>query len=346
MQIADFIDSKDIREHLKKIDYKFKSDEAAFVVWQSSNKSIEKKHEGYEWIINNMPDMNLKERVPRAYRGEGELDVPEYHSLHNILKKHMETEKSILNLATENEDGAVFLFKTYSKGDLASFEDERLFQNIEAMTEAIEAEKKEYGFDCLYLKKQWIFHDNTMQKPKYVWIKTNPDGIVFDYRTSGILTELQWAVEYVLDEMWFDIPTPFQKGDVVCNSYCLGDHPELEEPFVLDTICYWGVEDIDDAKRRHAWSSMDMTAYGYFPCEDGRIYKECMHNYLCLEYYRKNYENEKRILKALSNYIKGEIDTVLMLHAYDVILKEEDLKRLQNKSYFMDEYLSKAGIKD
>ena len=32
MKITDFIDSKDIRAYLKKIDYKFKSDEAAFVI--------------------------------------------------------------------------------------------------------------------------------------------------------------------------------------------------------------------------------------------------------------------------------------------------------------------------
>ena len=82
-----FIDSKDIREHLKKIDYKFKPDEAAFAIWQSHNKPISEKHEGYEWIINNMPDMNLKERVPRAYREGDVIDSHQYHSLHYILKK-------------------------------------------------------------------------------------------------------------------------------------------------------------------------------------------------------------------------------------------------------------------
>ena len=42
---------------------------------------------------------------------------------------------------------------------------------------------------------------------------------------------------------------------------------------------------------------------------------------------------------------KGEYDE-LMLYAYDVILKEEDLKKLQNKNCFIDEYLIKAGIKE
>lgn len=345
MDIVKFIDSKDIREYLKEIDYKFKPDEAAFVVWQSKNQSIPEKHKGFEWIINNMPDMDLKVSIPRAYYDGDELDTPENRSLHTILKKHIETENMILNLIS-NEADTVFSFETHAKGDICSNEDERLFENIEAITEAIKIEKKEYNFDCLYLKKQWIFNDSDSKKTKYVQIKTNSDGVVFSYHTNSILTDLQWDVEYVLDEMWFDIPTPFKKGDVVCSAYCLGDYPHHEDPFVLDKICYWGVEDIDDAKRRHAWGSMDMTACGYFQYEDGRIYKECMHNYLCLEYYRKNYENEKRILKALSNYIKGDIDMELMLYAYDVILKEEDLKKLQNKNCFIDEYLVKAGIKD
>ena len=41
-----------------------------------------------------------------------------------------------------------------------------------------------------------------------------------------------------------------------------------------------------------------------------------MHDYLGLEYYTGPLGGKKRILKAVSNYLKGEIDLTLALNAY------------------------------
>ena len=53
---------------------------------------------------------------------------------------------------------------------------------------------------------------------------------------------------------------------------------------------------------------------------------------------------KKRILKALSNYIKGEISEELLLRAYQIILLEETRNDLMPRAWFTDEGLKLAGI--
>ena len=60
-------------------------------------------------------------------------------------------------------------------------------------------------------------------------------------------------------------------------------------------------------------------------------------------YYRGELSGKKRILKALSNYIKGEIDVGLFANAYHKILCEEYAKS-QNPWNITPEGLAAAGI--
>ena len=62
------------------------------------------------------------------------------------------------------------------------------------------------------------------------------------------------------------------------------------------------------------------------------------------EYYpSERLTGRRRILKALSNYEKGEIDVVLFARAYHQILLEEDAKDHMPKEY-TDEGLRLAGL--
>ena len=90
--------------------------------------------------------------------------------------------------------------------------------------------------------------------------------------------------------------------------------------------------------------SSDMIATGYFQEECGSIYYECMHSYMNLEYYRDELTGKRRILKALSSFMKEEIDIALYSDAYRVILLEEYTKENFPK-YYTDEGLELAGLK-
>ena len=135
------------------------------------------------------------------------------------------------------------------------------------------------------------------------------------------------------------------------------------EPFVLTDLCSWGSHELKingypDKNSRYAHADRqlryhrenadetDMTAYGYFQWEDGRVYYECMHHYLDLEYYREEPQGVRRILKAFSSFEKEEISSDLFALAYHAILEEEKSKREREElSCFTDEGLRLAGLK-
>ena len=43
--ILQFVNSKDIREYLRTIDYQFNALEAAWLIWQSRNTTVEERHQ-------------------------------------------------------------------------------------------------------------------------------------------------------------------------------------------------------------------------------------------------------------------------------------------------------------
>ena len=87
-----------------------------------------------------------------------------------------------------------------------------------------------------------------------------------------------------------------------------------------------------------------MTAHGYWQRDNGQIYWECMHDYLSLEYYDGDFKGEKRILKALSSFLKGEITEVMLMTIYRIVLGEKELKDLKYNMNFMEETLNQAGF--
>ena len=86
-----------------------------------------------------------------------------------------------------------------------------------------------------------------------------------------------------------------------------------------------------------------MKVWGFFLKYDGTLQYEDMYNYMNLEYFRGELSGKKRILKALSNHIKGEIDVGLFANAYHKILCEEYAKS-QNPWNITSEGLAAAGI--
>ena len=80
--------------------------------------------------------------------------------------------------------------------------------------------------------------------------------------------------------LWFDIPIPFKKGDLVCDCF-------RKEPFVLMGTTPWYFRQ-NPPKRDLRWhtDSSDMDAHGYrpttaeaYPCDDYRC------DYMNLQYY-------------------------------------------------------------
>ena len=61
MDISSFINSRDIWDYHREIGYEYNALEAAWLVSQCNNKTLKQKHEAWQWIIDNMPDMEVKD---------------------------------------------------------------------------------------------------------------------------------------------------------------------------------------------------------------------------------------------------------------------------------------------
>ena len=68
MNIFDFINSKDIGEHLKRIEYPLNALEASWIVYQNTTHSMAQKMEAWRWIMDNMEDCEVPERINCIYR--------------------------------------------------------------------------------------------------------------------------------------------------------------------------------------------------------------------------------------------------------------------------------------
>lgn len=84
MDIYNFINSKDIRNYLRKINYEFTPVEAAWLVWQYFDATRQEKFEAWQEIIDTMPDCPVE--VCKGF------DVDGYESLHEVLKEYMKND--------------------------------------------------------------------------------------------------------------------------------------------------------------------------------------------------------------------------------------------------------------
>mgnify|MGYP004499874583 FL=1 len=156
----------------------------------------------------------------------------------------------------------------------------------------------------------------------------------------------EWDVIEMFDLMWFVCPTPFVRGDIVYAPNIARTYPPTPEvkPFVLDRLCYENADSRYFSNKYDHGDCTDMTAVGYFQDDDGKIFMECMHDYLSLEYYNDRIDGKLRILKALSKYLKGEIPLDLLLNAYDIVMKEENLSKTKRYMNFLEQDLKDIGI--
>ncbi len=116
LDIYSFFNSKDIGEHCRSIGYNFTPAEMTAIIYKS-NKPLEKKHEAYQKIIDDYPDMPMPIHIPTIeeqrewYRHLSEeepvlllpisfytIHVPSRQaseSLHRYLEEWMEWEKQL-----------------------------------------------------------------------------------------------------------------------------------------------------------------------------------------------------------------------------------------------------------
>lgn len=361
MDFTKFIDSRDIAEHLKKLDYKFTAPEAAYLVYQSGRATLEEKFAAWEYIIENFSDCSLEKRS----------DMDRIDSFHEFLRKYINLQKRRchdFNVAGKNVYTVTIRIRPNTnrnawirdETNILIDEDDyshHCFSNIISCHKFLEQRLecyKEMGEEVLRIIIEKYPLDS-MEEPLYTsYLHMNSELKVLSVHTSYCPDEdLQTDVAF--DGMAFAFPTPFERGDILTG----WDHGEI---FVLDHLPTWNSkkcaeQGVLDRITEHADRDLErlikegdesyMNAYGYAFGKDGIYYDNFgMGNYLKCEYLREQLKGKQRVLKPLSSFLKGYIEEELLCHAYHYILLEEDLaaqRRFLSLDY-LQETLDDAGI--
>ena len=302
MKFCDFINSCDIRNHWEKINYVPTALESAWLVWQSKNHTLEEKHTAWKTIINGYEDCAIP---------AGIHDLPQ-PSLHEFLKRYTEIELCLISTFYKEEPNTVYSYRKYFDDDGSRDwnSDSALFSTFdEAYAHAKEDGEPPHP-NFVEFVKTYIGEEG-----KQIFVRFNLEKEIVRVDECNYLgDEKDYEIfQEVFRNMWFSLPTPFKKGDIVKT--VRGKYTRASvfaDLFTLMSIC-----NESDCKTR---DGSDMTAYGYFIDRDGVAYHECIHNYMDLEYLQTPLTDENKLLLPISKYLKDEIDLGLLLGAYRNIL--------------------------
>lgn len=148
--------------------------------------------------------------------------------------------------------------------------------------------------------------------------------------TEGEIVEIESSYEF--DHMWFEFPTLFRPGDIVCSRSGFSDR---DEPFILMDIPTWDEKNMRNervnsefdtfflnhrdsnlAKRRKEGTVSDMFCYRTYMSDNGPTLERCEEPtecYLDLEFYRKPLEGFQRILQPVSEFYKYKLVSIEVL---------------------------------
>ena len=328
MDIFQYINSKDIRAHLESIGYRFNALEAAWLVYQHRGITMDERHAAWREIIDTMPDMRVEfaddSREP-------------FESLHQLLRDYIAMEQRMFKSFVTPEKNAVYEYEYYER-EIDFRSSSSLYAEYDACFSAMKEELAPYKIgeiSHIFINKRKVSDDEYAS-----FLIFDQYGAVKEVLGYDPKNEVERRKYNFFATLWFVFPTPFKKGDIVYDpnrnegDFCQG-------PFVLTETAANVFRKM--GQRMH--DAKDMTAYGYFQKEDGTLYAECMHRYMDLERYpEEKLTGKKRILKALGNHLKGEIDAVLFARAYHQILLDESARESLPRD-ITDEGMWLAGLK-
>ena len=345
MDITGFINSKDIREHHRAIGYEYNALEAAWLVSQCHHATLEEKHEAWRWIIENMPDCEIKNCGGRIF-----VDTD---SIHKILSDYMEMEDDFIRKFKDASGGHLFFYRCWYRhlrySDCCS-DVESFFLSYDDCVKCI-TEYEDAEDTCFIEIKRSL--------PGETGISRNGGDITIDLagRIMSVTTDYTeeenkywYELKLFFDYLRFNFPVPFKRGDIVYRKNKL--HPDAYTPIVIDGIVFPHGLDKEKylEKRREFGDTSDMNVWGYaanMDCSGGYhgLYQEVWWNYMNTEYYREELTGIERVLGLISIWLKGGLgDAVdLLMAGYHRIMLEEMLAR-STPVLYTDEALKLAGF--
>lgn len=163
MNIFRFINSKDIREYLRELQYQFTVPEAAFLIFMSRIVPLKEKFDAWQEIINTMPDCSLEERP----------NMKALPSFHQFLKDYMALQKKML-AGFYQQEKAVYTIECYEmelgKNDWVDLG--LYFPDYQTAVSNLTENWLEDDVEKIRITKHY-FADGAAKQKKELWIETD-----------------------------------------------------------------------------------------------------------------------------------------------------------------------------
>lgn len=349
MDFTLFINSRDVRDHHRRIGYEYNAAEAAWLVYQCQDAGYRDRHEAWTWIIENMPDMKFD--CLRKY------DPYRDASVHETLKAYMELEDKFVEEFKVGGDW-VYSYSELSKsidGGYSHFDRSGVFSSWDScVSYALGDADPEYSRSIVIYRDK-LGDGKNARRHGSIEIDLKGEILSADQECNDVTPDEEAYLQTLFEDMWFEFPVPFKKGDMV---YII--NPGFRKTPILLTgavIPPWrDAEEYRERRRKSGGDFTDMNVWGYSMeatrsySEAGEssylgVYSETWWNYMDAEYYRDELKGLYRALLPIQAWLKGELgdDVCLMLAAYHRVLLEEELAQTVSGSYMAGE-LKKIGL--
>ena len=341
MDVFYFLNSCDVAEHLKNIDYKFSVLEKSFIIATSAKATLKQKHDAFRYLIQTEQDIEIKKRRNTSY----------FSSLFGMLNRYMVIENGLIE-KFYNTKNSVFQYRYLCKGDGWNYcEDFRtIFTSFESCKNSYDKDVEVYISDVLHYEIKMTCLDDT---GKTIEIRYAPNGEILWVSSYNILTEDDCDILGAFEGMWFPIPLPFKKGDILVRKRYYNNPRDNDVMVFVEASTWMPQEFLEEDKKRSErlynyhlenGDMSDMCICGYFCSEDGTIYWEVEWMTIDYEFYRGELTGGFRNLKVVSEFEKDQIslDTAFKLHEYI----KDDFKTKDELRYInlMDDYKKIFGI--
>lgn len=142
MDVARYVNSKDIRKYLRDINYSFNAAEAAWLVYQNRGLSFEDRCMAFQEIIDTMSDM-------KWYNPHTGKTI---ESIHGLIKDYIKLQNKLYDIFTKNDGKYIYKFVASFDGSNMLQDSSLIFSNYDGLIEFIKKYKTSYE-TCIYNNK-------------------------------------------------------------------------------------------------------------------------------------------------------------------------------------------------
>ena len=333
MDIYDFLNSRDVAEHCRKIGKTWTPFEMAAIIDRSGRTTAE-KHAGWRAIIAEYADM------PTPVNGSGRS----YESLHKKLSEYIDYEEQLFESFKKPEKGVLYVYSDWS----GCCDDHRCaFDNFET---ALSHAAKYYRGHVLKMIRSFIYDNAPANDYFHMTALFNNDNNLNLVRIEGISSKLPNLGDIFNNGVLFDpfaeiqIPLPFERGDILASYKGLWGKKDYDTVFVFDSF------------ERNV-ITLPKAISGVIVGENGDL-----HDYSSsyrleeFEYYRGELKDSRRLLHYVSLFMKGKIRLPELLAIQskikwsfqldDWILRESsrDLPEVIRGDYYQEDKAVEAAV--